>query len=93
MQNWKRAVIAGAAGASALLFLKGRRPAGVLAAGVSLAVLASEYPEKFEEIRKSVPDYVESASRFLEVVSRVGLRLADLAEGRGKEMWEELKSY
>ena len=44
MENWKRAVIAGSAGAATILLLKGKRPAGVLVAGVGLAVLASEYP-------------------------------------------------
>jgi hypothetical protein len=75
------------------LFLKGRRPAGVLAAGIGLAVLASEYPEKFDQIRREIPEYVDSATRFLDVVSRAGLRLAELAEDRGKDVWEELKSY
>ena len=47
MENWKRAVIAGSATTSAILFVKGKGAAGVLAAGVALAVLASEYPDTF----------------------------------------------
>ena len=42
MESWKKAVVAGSAGASAILFLKKKYPAGVLTAGVALAVLASE---------------------------------------------------
>jgi hypothetical protein len=93
MQNWKRAAIASAAAASVALFMRGRRPAGVLAAGVGLAVLASEYPEKFDQVRKEIPRYVDRAGGFLEVVSRVGGRLAEFAEDRGRGIWEELKSY
>ncbi len=55
MENWKRAVVAGSVGTSAILFVKGKRPAGVLMAGVGLAVLASEYPEKFERLREELP--------------------------------------
>ena len=89
MENWKRAVIAGSIGTSAILFLKGKGAVGVLAAGVGLAVLASEYPEKFEEFRDELPRYVERGSRFLEMVSRAGERLAAIGESRGRELWDE----
>ena len=92
MENWKRAVVAGSVGTSAILFLKGRRPAGVLMAGVGLAVLASEYPEEFEQIREELPNYVDRGTEFLGLVSRVGARLAKVAESRGREVWEELTS-
>lgn len=93
MENWKRAAVAGAFGAAAVLLLNGKRPAGVLAAGVGLAVLAAEYPEKFEQFREDLPYYVERGSRFLEVVSRVGTKFAEVGEKRGKSMLEELLSY
>ena len=93
MQNWKRAAIASAAAASVVLFVRGRRPAGVLAAGVGLAVLASEYPEKFDEVRREIPHYVDRANRFLDVVSKMGVRVAEMAESRGRDLWEELRSY
>ena len=67
MENWKRAVIAGSAGVATILMLKGKRPAGVLAAGIGLAVLASEYPEKFEQIREEIPSYVRQGMRFLDL--------------------------
>jgi hypothetical protein len=93
MENWKKAVIAGSLGASAALFLKGKRGGGVLAAGVGVAILASEYPEKFEQIRKDMPRYIDSGSRFLEMASRMGTRFTQLAGDRGLSMWEELSSY
>ena len=49
--SWKKAVVAGSVGAATVLFLKKKYPAGVLATGVGLAVLAAEYPEKFEKVR------------------------------------------
>jgi len=90
MENWKRAVIAGSAGAAAILLLKGRRPASMLLAGVGLAVLASEYPEKFEQIREDIPMYVRQGTRFLDLAVNVGSRIGHLAESRGRSMWEEL---
>ena len=90
MENWKRAVVAASAGAAAILMLKGRRPAGVLVAGVGLAVLASEYPEKFERIREEIPSYVRQATRFLDLSMKIGAKIEELAEGRARSMWEEL---
>src|SRR6266404_5487856 len=72
------------------LSLKGHRTGGLIFGGVALATLASEYPEKFAEIRAKLPDYVERGSTFLEVVSRVGERLADVAESRGSAWLEAL---
>jgi hypothetical protein len=70
--------------------LKGSRTGGLIFGGVALATLASEYPDKFAEIRAKLPDYVERGSTFLEVVSRVGERLADVAESRGSAWLEAL---
>jgi len=90
MEQWKRAVIAGSAATAVVLMLKGRRPAGVLVAGVGLAVLASEYPEKFEHIREEIPSYVRQATRFLDLSMKIGSKIGELADGRAHSMWEEL---
>ena len=90
MENWKRAVLAGSAGLSVVFLLKGNRIGGLIFGGVALATLASEYPEKFAEIRAKLPDYVERGTNFLEVVSRVGERLAEVAESRGPAWYEVL---
>ena len=90
MENWKRAVLASSVGLSAIFLLKGNRTGGLICGGVAVATLASEYPEKFREIRSKLPDYVERGTTFLEVVSRVGERLADLAESRGAGWYEAL---
>src|ERR1700721_2340921 len=63
MDAWKKALLMASLSAAAVLFLKKRYPAGVLATGVSLAMLASEYPEQFERVRQSLPDYFERGMR------------------------------
>ena len=74
------------------MFMKGRRAAGVILAGVSLATLASEYPEKFAEVRDRLPRYIDSGTRFFEVACRAGERLAELAARRGREAWDRIES-
>ena len=89
MEVWKRAVVAGSLGAATVLFIQKKHPAGVLAAGVGLAVLAAEYPEKFERIRRSLPDYFDRGMRVLEMAGRAGKRIAESNGGR-YEAWEEI---
>ena len=89
MENWKKAVVAGAVGTSAILFLKRKNAGGVLAAGVGLAVLASEYPEKFRAIREELPYYVDRGTQFLEVVTRLGVKLTEVVDSGGRGLLEE----
>ena len=93
MENWKRAVIAGAAGGAAVLLLKGRRPAAVLAGSVGLAVLASEYPSQFERIREELPSYVRQGTRYLDLAIKLGRKIEELAEGRAALAFEELGEF
>jgi hypothetical protein len=89
MDSWKKAVIAGSFTAATVLFMKKKVPAGVLATGVGLAVLAAEYPEKFEKVRKSLPQYFDRGMRVMEMAGRAGMRITDAA-GRGTAgAWEE----
>ena len=92
MENWKRALVAGSAGASAIMFLEGRRTAGIILAGVSLATLASEYPEKFAAFQENLPDYMERGTKFLDLVSRLGERIAEGANRRRSNWHESLFS-
>ncbi len=93
MENWKRAVIAASAGAAAILIVKGKRPAGVLAAGVGLAVLASEYPEKFTQIREEIPSYVRQGTRFVDLAMKIGSKIGELVEQRGRGLMQQLEEY
>ena len=92
MDGWKKAVVAGSLGTSAVLLLKKKWPAGVLSAGIGLAVLASEYPEKFEKVRTTLPEYFQGGLRMLDIISRAGQKIAQFAEQGGQEVWDEISS-
>jgi hypothetical protein len=89
MDGWKKAVVLGAIGSAAILFMKKKYPAGVLATGVGLAMLASEYPEKFEEVRRSLPEYFERGMRVMEMAGQAGKRITEAAARGAMESWEE----
>ena len=93
MDNWKRVAIAAAAGTATILLLKGRRPAAVLVGGVGMAVLASEYPEKFAQIREDLPSYVQQGTRLLETAMKIGSKIGEIAERRAMNAFEELADY
>ena len=80
MEHWKRALIAGSAGASVILFLKGKRSAGVLLGTVGLVALAATYPERYAEVRGNVRYYAGRGMNFLDLVARAGERLAEAAK-------------
>jgi hypothetical protein len=90
MENWKVALVGSSAGLCTALFLKRKWTAGIIVAGVGLATLASEYPEKFAEVRRKLPGYIESSNQFLEVATRVGERLAEAAENRSRAWYDSL---
>ena len=87
MDSWKKAVMLGSIGAAAILFMKKRYPAGVLATGVGLAMLASEYPEKFERVRQMLPDYFERGMRVMDMAGQAGKRIAERGAAGA---WEEI---
>lgn len=89
MDSWKKAVVMGSIGAAALLFMKKRYPAGVLATGVGLAVLASEYPEKFETVRRSLPEYFDRGMQVMEMAAKAGKRITEAAGNSGIDFLEE----
>ena len=72
MENWKKAVLVSSAGIAALLLVKRKRSAGMLAAGVGLVVLASEYPRAFDQIANITPGPLGRGLRLVEMVSRAG---------------------
>jgi hypothetical protein len=82
MSNWKRAVILGSLGAGAVLALTGRRTAGVVLAGVGVAVLASEHPEKVQELWERAPEYMEKGTQIVNMVSGFLERLSEYQQRR-----------
>jgi hypothetical protein len=90
MESWKKAAVLGSIGAATILFMKKRYTAGVLATGVGLGVLASEYPEKFEKVRRALPDYFERGMQVMEMAGRAGRRITDAAGRTAVDSWEEI---
>ena len=90
MENWKRALVFGAAGASVIMLLQGKKTAGMILAGVSLAGLASEYPEQFERVRQLLPDYFERGMHVMEMAARAGKRITEAAGQSAFDAWEEI---
>ncbi len=90
MDSWKKAAVLASIAAAGILFMKKRYPAGVLATGFGLAVLASEYPEKFERVRESLPDYFERGMRVMEMAGAAGKRITEAAGRSAVDAWEEI---
>ena len=90
MESWKKALVLGSMGAATILFMKKKFPAGVLATGVGLAVVASEYPEKFERVRRALPDYFDRGMRVMEMAGRASKRITDAAGQSAVDAWEEI---
>ena len=90
MDGWKKAVVAGSVGVATVLFLKKKYPAGVLATGVGLAVLASEFPEKFDSVRRSLPEYFDRGMQVMEMAARAGRRISEAAGRSVHETWDEI---
>ena len=93
MENWKQAVIAGAAGTAAILAIKGRRPAAVLVGSVGLAVLASEYPEQFARIREELPSYLRQGTRYMDIAMKIATKIEEFSENRAARAFEQLGEY
>jgi hypothetical protein len=89
MQNWKKAVVCGAVGAGAVLALSGRRNVGLAAIAGGLALVASEYPEHFEGIWESAPEYINRAAQIFATLSRLSEGFAEEAERRSVESYSE----
>ena len=92
MQNWKKVLVFGSIGAGAILAMTGRRPLGIAFIAAGTAVLASEYPERFEAVWENAPEYVNRATQIFSVLSKLSERLAEQVERRGMSAWSEPSS-
>ena len=92
MQNWKKVVVFGSIGAGALLILSGRRPVGMALAAGGLAVLASEYPEKFESIWENAPDYLHKGMEMVSTLQKVSQGFVKDAEMRGANAFRDMNA-
>ena len=92
MENWKVALIGGSAGVGTVLFLKKKWTAGIILAGVGLATLASEYPEKFEAVWENAPDYLHKGVQIFNTLQKLGEGFAEEAERRSVGAWRSVTS-
>lgn len=79
--DWKKTLTYGSLAAGAILFFTGRRPAGLALAGVGVATLASENPERLEELWKRMPEYIDRSGKFIDMAAafleRIGQRQSE----------------
>lgn len=91
MQNWKKILVCTAVGGGTLLALSGRRNLGIASIAGGLALLASEYPERFESVWENAPEYVNRASQILAALSRVSEKFAEDAERRSVDGYQQFR--
>jgi hypothetical protein len=81
MNPWKRALIFGSFGAGAILLVSGKRAAAAAMAGMGVAALATEYPDKFEQFWQNAPEYLNRGTDIMNSIARVGERLMEQQQG------------
>ena len=79
--NWKKALMFGSFAAGAILFITGRRPAALALAGVGLATLASEHPEKLEDLWHRMPEYIEKGGKLVDLAANLLERVGEHSGG------------
>jgi len=62
--TWKKTLMYGSFAAGAVLFITGRKPAGLVMAGIGVATLAADNPEKLKELWQRMPDYLDKGAKF-----------------------------
>jgi hypothetical protein len=92
MQGWKKAIVFGSIGVGAVLVVTRRRPLGMAFAAAGLAVLASEYPEKFEAVWENAPEYLQKGMQIFSTLQKMGEGFAEEAERRSVSAWRDLRA-
>ncbi|HVJ04980.1 MAG TPA: hypothetical protein VM578_04875 [Candidatus Saccharimonadales bacterium] len=91
MQNWKKVLVCGAVGAGTVLALSGRRNVGIASVAGGLALLASEYPERFESVWENAPEYINRATQIFATLSRLSERFIEDAERRSVASYQQFR--
>jgi hypothetical protein len=94
--DWKKVLTWVSLGAAGYLLLSGKRAAGMAAAGIGLAALASEHPEKFEKIWNEAPEYLDRGHRIVNgiqsLLDRIAQHSASLQTMRGGRQESEYRA-
>lgn len=91
-ENWRKYAMFGSFAAAAFLFFSNRRAAGFAAAGIGLAILGSEHPERFREAWDRAPEFLDKGQRVVQGVSRMIDQVTEQAgrfQNRGGRMRDE----
>jgi hypothetical protein len=98
--NWKKMLMVGAFAGAAYLLFSGRRPAGFALAGIGMAVLAAEHPQRFEEIWNQAPQYLERGTKVVNQIGDLVDKIADqgskfqqMRANRGQQHAEQRPDY
>ena len=95
-RDWKKVLTWISLGASGFLLLSGKRAAGMAAAGIGIAALASEHPEKFEKIWNEAPEYLDRGHRIVNgiqsLLDRIAQHSATLQSMRGGRQENEYRA-
>lgn len=91
MQSWKKAVVFGSIGVGAVLFFRGQRGPALASAAVGLAVLASEYPDTFEDLWENAPQYVNRGVTIFHTLQQVAERFAEQAADQAGEAFDDMR--
>ena len=75
-----------------MLIITRRRPLGMAFAAGGLAMLASEYPEKFEAVWENAPDYLQKGMQIFATLQKLSEGVAEEAERRSVSAWREVRS-
>jgi hypothetical protein len=86
MADWKKIVMFSAFGAAIYFLVTGKRGAGMATAGVGLAALATEYPEKFEQIWNQAPEYLDRGHRIVNGIQSLVDRISEHAQN-----WQQMR--
>jgi len=78
--DWKKIVMFASFGAAVYFLFTGKRAAGAAAAGIGLATLASEHPEKLQHLWERAPEYLEKGHRIVNTAQSLIERLAEQGE-------------
>jgi hypothetical protein len=79
--DWKKVLMYGSFAAGAALFLSGRRPAGIAVAAIGAATLATQHPEKLEDLWRRMPEYLEKSSKLVDIASTFLERIGEHRAG------------
>ena len=91
MQNWKKALVFGSLGIGAAVAITGRRPVGLALMAGGLALLATEYPEKFDNLWENAPEYLNRGMQIFSALNRMSDRLAQEAGRRGTAVYRDFE--